>query len=56
MFDQIRISIRELKVNGKSLYAEWLNRLDRSRQHEVDTRMKRVKAGAIRRKNLVGSY
>lgn len=41
------IEITELKINGKSLFAKWYGKLDRSLQVEVDVRMERIKHGNL---------
>lgn len=41
------VALAELKVNGESLFNQWLKKLSKTQQLEVDARMERVRAGNL---------
>jgi len=41
------VALAELKINGKSLFTQWLNKLSKTQQQEVDARLERVRAGNL---------
>ena len=47
MIEGHRIELRELTVNGKSLFAKWLSKLDKTEQVQVRTRLERVRHGNL---------